>query len=819
MIRNYIKTALRAFSRHKLFTLINVIGLSIGVSAALVIYLIVRYDTNFDHFERDNSRIYRVVTTFNFSGTIAPNPGVCAPLPNAAKAQVTGIETQAYTYRITLPDVYIPQNGAKPIKFKEQKNIALADSGYFNLLDYKWLAGSTKTSLNDPYKVVLTSAQAKLYFPNSAVEDDLGKTVLYDSLRTTVSGIVEPLKENTGFTFHDFISYSTRFADKNLKQELHLNNWGGTSVKSQMFVKLVAGVSPIKVERQLNALLVANNPPKKGKTQTLSLQPLSDIHFNTQYGGITGYDEVANKNVLYSLSAIALFLLLLGCINFINLTTAQATQRAKEIGIRKTMGGSRGQLIFQFLSETFALTLFAVVISALLTPILLKWFSGFIPQGIVFNPMQQPGIFLFLLLLTVGVSFLSGLYPALILSGYKPVSVLKNQLQNSSTGRNVWMRKSLTVTQLVIAQFFIMATILVGKQIYYAIHKDLGFKKDGILTIQAPWKNRDPQREQLFLNKLHAIPQIEMVSMGNDEPASENTSSTEATYKDGKREIKTEDLSEKFGDENYIKLYHIKLLAGRNIQATDTNRAFLINNTYAKMLGFRNPQEAIGKMIDNFNGDRRMQIVGVISDFHQESIHAPISPLVLIKGDVDFSGIFHIALRPQTAGQHEWQTAIDAIQSQWKQIYPDDDFQYNFVADTVAKFYVKEQNTATLLSWATGLAILISCLGLLGLAVYTTNQRTKEIGVRKVLGASVTQVTTLLSSELAWLICIGFAVATPTAIWVMHKWMQSFADKTAMSWWVFALSGIAMLLAALFTSGIQTLKAAMANPVNSLRSE
>lgn len=817
MIKNYIKTALRAFSRHKLFTLINVIGLSIGISAALVIYLIVRYDTHFDQFERDSNRIYRVVTTFNYSGSISPNPGVCGPLPAAVRAQVTGIETQAYNYRITLPDVYIPQTSAKPIKFKEQKNVALADSGYFNLLDYKWLAGSAKTSLNDPYKVVLTSAQAKLYFPNSAVEDDLGKTVLYDRLRTTVSGIVEPLKENTGFTFHDFISYSTAFADKNLKQELHPNNWGGTSVKSQMFVKLVAGVSPVNVERQLNALLVANNPPKKGKTQTLSLQPLSDIHFNTQYGGITGYDEVANKNVLYSLSAIALFLLLLGCINFINLTTAQATQRAKEIGIRKTMGGSRAQLIFQFLSETFALTLFAVIISALLTPILLKWFSGFIPQGIVFNPMQQPGILLFLLLLTVGVSFFSGLYPALILSGYKPVSVLKNQLQNSSTGRNAWMRKSLTVTQLVIAQFFIMATILVGKQIYYAIHKDLGFKKDNILTIQAPWKNRDPQREQLFANKLRSIPQVEMVSLGNDEPASENTSSTEATYKDGKREIKTEDLSEKFGDENYIKLYHIKLLAGRNIQATDTNRAFLINNTYANMLGFRNPHEAIGKMINNFNGDRQMQIVGVISDFHHESIHAPISPLVLLTGDAQFSGIFHIALKP--TDENDTQTTLAAMQSAWKELYPNDDFQYNFVSDTVAKFYVKEQNTATLLSWATGLAILISCLGLLGLAVFTTNQRTKEIGVRKVLGASVTQVMTLLSSELAWLICIGFAIATPAAIWAIHKWMQSFADKTAMSWWVFALSGIAMLFAALFTSGIQTLKAAMANPVKSLRSE
>jgi ABC-type antimicrobial peptide transport system permease subunit len=276
----------------------------------------------------------------------------------------------------------------------------------------------------------------------------------------------------------------------------------------------------------------------------------------------------------------------------------------------------------------------------------------------------------------------------------------------------------------------------------------------------------------------------------------------------------------KFGDANYIRLYHIKLLAGRNLLPADTNRAFMANFTLTKMLGFKDPNEAVGKIIDGFNGDKRMQIVGVISDFPQESLHAPITPLVMMTStNVNYQGTFHIALKPQTGGGSDWATAFAAIQKAWKQVYPKDDMEYEFVDQTIARFYEKEQHTATLLSWATGLSILISCLGLLGLAIYTTTQRTKEIGVRKVLGASVAQIVTLLSAELMGLTLLAFAVAAPIAWWAMNKWIQNFADRTAISWWIFVVSGVAMLSAALFTSAFQTIKAAIANPVKSLRSE
>ncbi len=818
MIKNYLKIAIRNFWRHKVFTLINITGLSVGIAACLVIYLLVQHDFTFDKFEKDGNRIYRVVTDFNFEGSPAHNPGVSGPLPWAVKDQVTGLEVSASVFHMTPPDVFIQKAGGAPVKFKQQPDVAFVEGSYFQLLQYKWLAGSPKTALNEPDHVVLTSDQAAVYFPGLSYGQIMGKTVIYDTIKTSVSGIVAPIRDNTDFTFHDFISYQTAFTHMSWRIQLQLYNWGGHNQMRQFFVKLSPGTSVARVQGQLNVILKKNDQQKPGRTQMLALQPLSKIHFDPNYGGIANW-ETANVTTLYYLLGIALFLLLCGCINFINLTTAQATQRAREIGVRKTMGSTRLQLISQFLAETWLTTLFAVIAAATLTPVILRLFAGFIPLGIKLDLFAQPGIILFLLGLSIIVSLLSGFYPAVILSGYKPVEVLKNQVVGGKGSRNEWMRKSLIVTQFVIAQFFIIATVMVSKQIYYAVNKNLGFKKEGILMVASPFKNINPKGNLVLLNQFRAIPQVAMVSMGNDAPSSENANSTEAHYIDGKKEITTEGLDEKFGDENYIRLYHIRLLAGRNLQPGDAGKGFLINNTYASILGFRNPQDAVGKNIDKFDGDTRMQIIGVVSDFHQESLHAPIAPLAILSNtDKKNSGsIFHIAMKPSTG--NNWHVAMAAMQQAWKQVYPNDDFEYHFVDETVAKLYDKEENTVTLLKWATGLSILISCLGLLGLAIFTTSQRTKEIGVRKVLGASVAQIVTLLSREIVWLVLLAFVIVVPIGWLALNKWMETFADRTAISWWIFAGGGVLMLATSILTSAFQTIKAARANPVNSLRSE
>jgi putative ABC transport system permease protein len=820
MLKNYFKIAFRGFRKHKLFTFINIVGLSIGISAALVIYLIVHFDFTFDQFHKDKERIYRVSTEYSFSGEVGHNNGVTMALPAAASAEATGLDAVAPVFLFNETDVLIPDGSNDGAKFRNQKAIVFADAGYFKIFDYKWLIGSPKTALSAPGQVVLTTDQAKIYFPKLKYEQVIGKRVIYmDSVETTVAGIIEPFKERTDLVFHDFISYITGTTDTHLKDYFELNQWTNTNSASQLFIKLSKTAKAAQVEKQLNLLKVKHHIAKKtdaNYSQKFQLQPLSDIHFDQVYGGMDGM-RTANKKTMLGLLVIAGFLLILGCINFINLTTAQASQRAKEIGIRKTMGSKRGQLIFQFLSETFLITLFAVLVSVVLAPIVLKIFKDFIPEGVKLSFIEEPGLLLFLLGLTVLVSGLSGFYPALVLSGYKPIAVLKNQAFNgSSKTRNAYLRKGLTVTQFVIAQFFIMATLLVSKQIHHALTKDLGFNKQAILNLSTPWKMASTDKQEVFRNKISAIPQIALMSVGGAPPSSNNTNSTTIKYVDGKKEVST-DVQLKYTDTNYVKVYKLRLLAGRFLTMADTGKGLVINANYAKVLGFKNPGDAVGKLLD-YNDSKR-SIVGVMADFYQKSLHDPIKPLALIETRRYNNRTFHMALKPQTAGGNEWKAAIAAMEKAWKEVYQGEEFEYAFFDESIAKFYESEQQTSKLLAWATGLSVFISCLGLLGLAIYTTSQRTKEIGVRKVLGASVAQIVTLLSTELIWLILLAFVLVTPIAWWAMNQWMQNFNDRTTISWWIFAASGAGMLVAALFTLSFQTIKAAIANPVRSLRSE
>ncbi|MFS8083878.1 MAG: FtsX-like permease family protein, partial [Ginsengibacter sp.] len=426
--------------------------------------------------------------------------------------------------------------------------------------------------------------------------------------------------------------------------------------------------------------------------------------------------------------------------------------------------------------------------------------------------IHQPSMIIFLVLLTVSVSFLSGFYPAMILSGLKPVLVLKNQaLSGSTQTRNAWVRKTLTVSQFVIAQFFVIATLMVSKQINYSINSDLGFAKDGIITFDTP-RDTIAKHNQQLLNEINSIPEVEIASTGFFSPADKGVSYTNVSYAE-KKDLKA-NIQIRWGDPNYMKVYQLKLLAGRDVEASDTMKEFIINNTYAKLLGFQKPEDALGKEL-NFNG-KNMPIVGVMQDFHETSTRGQIDPLVFAGST---GSTFHIRLKPNTAGGFEWKNAISKIQKDFKQVYPDADFSYQFVDEKIASLYQSEQRTASLLKWSTGLAILISCLGLLGLVIFTTNSRKKEIGVRKVLGASVMQITSSLSTDFMRLVLLAFVIAAPIAWWVTYKWLQNYAYKTNMSWWIFAISGISMLLIALITLSIQTIKAAIANPVESLRSE
>jgi putative ABC transport system permease protein len=753
-----------------------------------------------------------VVSKFSFSGEVYYNSGVRSPMADAMNKEITGLDA-VVPFRTWDGDtkITIPATDKKEaVIFKKQGEIVYADERFFNLIGYQWIAGSAKIALLQPYQTVLTESNAKLYFPLLNPTEVIGRQVYFnDTLHATITGIVRDINYNTDFTFKTFMSRVTLASTS-------FDGWNSTNGASQLFVKLSPGTSIAKVETAMNAMI--NSHEKKGpgdnSKSECKLQPLSDLHFNGDYGGYT--NALASKSTLYSLLVVAAILLLLGCINFINLTTANASQRAKEIGIRKTMGSSRKQLVFQFLSETFLLTFTATILSVLLAPLILKAFSGFLPDGLHFKEIAKPAIILFLVLLVIVVTVISGFYPAIILSAFKPVLVLKNQAYaNTGKTRNVWLRKSLTITQFVIAQVFIMGVILVSKQITYSLNKDMGFKKDAIVCVQTNYYDTVKSNKYTLQNKLKAIPEIAMVSLSTSPPSSGNTWSSTMIYKDGKKEIEN-DVQQKYADTNYVKLYQIKFLAGSNFAASDTVNAFVINETYAKALGFKDPQQAIGKKLEWSNN--QFPITGVIADFNQHSIREPVKPLVIGTWSNQQRTV-NIALKPQNKDGTLWKRGIAKIEKAWKEVYPEDDFEYTFYDESIAKYYDAEKKTSSLLMWATGLAIFISCLGLLGLVIYTTTHRTKEIGVRKVLGASISQIVSMISKDFILLVLVGFVIAAPLAWIGMNKWLENFAYRTEISWWIFLFGGIVMILISVFTLSFQTIKAAMMNPVKSLRTE
>jgi predicted permease len=819
MLKNYLIIALRNFRVNKIFTLINIIGLSIGISASLVIFLVVHYDLSFDRFENNGDRIYRVVSNYNMQGNPGKTRGVQGPLADAVKKELSGIEGVACFRYYNDEAVAVPgPDPLKPQVFKKQPGIIFADGNYFNLLPHKWLAGSPKSALANQSSVVLNETRAKLYFPRLSYSAMIGRKILYDSIPTTVTGIVQDLEQqgHTDFNFKEYISLATVLNNSALRQSFEWDNWGSTTSDQQLYVRLGKGTKASSVESGLKRLsdkYLGADKSRSHYSWDYLLQPLSDIHFNGHYGDFD--TEMASRPAMYGLILVAVFLLMLGCFNFINLSTAQASRRAKEIGIRKTLGSSRRQLVLQFLGETLLTALLATILSVVAAPYLMKAFADFIPEGLRFS-VGHPDVLAFLAILVLVVSLAAGFYPALVLSSWKPLQVLKNQAYaGSGKTRSIWIRQTLTVSQFIIAQLFIMGTVFVTKQIRFLLDKDLGFKKEAILSFSAPSADTSYTKRLFLMQEIRKIPGIALTSLSSDVPASGGTRTNNMQYRpDGKQEI-SHSVELKFGDTNYLRLFHIPLLAGRNILPCDTVKELIINENYLHLLGFRHPEEAIGKSI---NLDYYKPVVGVMKDFHAHPLSMDIKPMAYSFSGKDCKTVI-VALEPRNSGGDGWKASIAGIDRAYKAVYPGEEFKYDFLDKSIANFYKSEQNISHLLRWATGLTVLISCLGLLGLVIYTTNLRVKEIGIRKVLGASASRIVGLLSKDFIKLVVIAFVIATPIAWWALHEWLDQFAFRTTMNWWAFVFSGLAMIAVSLLTLSIQTIRAARANPVDSLKAE
>jgi len=798
MFKNYIITAWRNIRKNRMVSFINILGLSVGVTAAIVIYGFIRYNFSFDSFEPGKDRIYRVVTAGEGSG----NPGVPVPALAALQKQATGLECTAGIFEYYDANATVRIGGTE-LTYKNQGSMVLADSNYFRIVPHQWLAGNPHTALNEPYSIVLSSSRAGFYFPGVPADQLMGREiVLSDSVRTRITGIVKDPEGNSDFVYQAFISMATLQAG-NFRLQYGWDNWDQTSSKTQVLVKLIPGESANQVDRQL-ATIFKNHATGPDAAKTVHrLQPLSDVHSNPDFGG------KVNKQAMGGLALLVGFLLLLGSINFINLSTAQASQRAREIGIRKTFGGSRKQLIFQFLTETLLLTVMTVLISALLIILSLKvLIPPDVPPGRMVNGWSALG---FVALLIAAVTLFSGLYPAFVLSGFKPVQTLNNRILTASgKDRSAGLRKGLVVFQFVIAQVFVIAVVVVNKQVNYALQKDMGFRKEAILTIELPPDPQHPGKKYLLKEALRALPGVQRAAAGDQTPAFSGQASTVVTaYREGKEIKLSADVRR--GDTGYLSVYNIPLLAGRQVMVSDTVTEVVINESLSRQLGFQKPADALGQILTIDGND--IPVAGVMGDFNQASVKTAVHPLFFTSGG---GNTLHIALQPDPLS---WQNAIAKIKKAWENVYPDSDFNYSFLDATISRLYQQDRALSVLLGFSAFIAVFISCMGMFGLVIFMTGNRKKEIGIRKVLGASVVKIMLLLSADFSRLLLVAVAIAIPVSWWMLHGWLQGYAYHTPLSWWVFVLGACIMMVIALSILCAKAARAARANPVKTLRSE
>ncbi|MCU0446467.1 MAG: ABC transporter permease [Microscillaceae bacterium] len=827
MLKNYLKIAFRNLWRNKNFTAINIVGLAIGINACLIIYLLVSYELSFDTFQADKDRIYRVVSNIKIAGKEHKNSGVSGGLAAAVKSDVAGLDAVSPFHLVYFKHIWIHNYKNRRQDFDYLAGLAdkdhprdavVADADFFKIFKQQWLVGNPQTALREPFQLVLTVSKAQKYFGNIPLDKLLGRTLTYmnfsDTVTVKVNGIVADWQYNSDFKFNEFISFAT-LTKTNWGKNLGIDNWTSTNSSSQLLVKLSRGTQAANIEKKFPQLIRKYQKEQStGFERNFALQALSDVHFNRDYGG--NNIKVAHLPTLYGLVGIAGFLLLIAAINFINLATAQSAQRAKEIGVRKVLGSSRWNLIRQFLTEAFILAVLATGLSLVVAEPMLWLFSDFVVEE-VRTQLFSPKVLVFLAGIILTTTLLSGFYPAWVLSSLLPVASLKNQTSGRGS-RKSGLRQALIIFQFAFAQVFIIGTIVVSWQIQYMLNRDMGFAKDAVVSFSVPWYD-ESNTKLILLDKLKQIPEIKLVSLSQSTPAETGHSTTLIHYKEsGKKTIET-DVHRKSADENYLKLYEIKLLAGRNIKNSDTLRELLINETYCKILGFKRPEDALGKDLwMGLEGTQKLPIVGVFTDFNLQPLHQAIQP-TFIGCENKYSSEINLKLYMQNRQITDFQAIVKKVEKEWQALYPNERFEYEILDDKIAKFYDKEQKIAHLLSIATAVAIFISCIGLFGLVTYAVETRTKEIGIRKVLGATVAQITALLSFDFLRLVFISIVIASPIAYYFAQQWLTDFAYRMELGGLVFVTAAMIAIVITLLTVSLRAIRAALRNPVESLRYE
>jgi putative ABC transport system permease protein len=813
MVKNYLKMAWRNMVRHKVFTVLNVLGLALGICACIVIYQVSHYELSFDRFHPGGERVYRVM------GDVTENTGdrlhfarLSYLWPRLARTGLSGLAAIAgcvpYNAQIGVT------GDGNTVKHFDSKVVgrypstAFIDPQYFEIFTYDWLAGNATTALNAPHTVVLSEKRARQYFGASPIDAMIGKQVVYDdSLMCTVSGVVRDWEENSDLGFTDLISYST-IEHSFLRNTINPASWDqGDPSTTMLFVKLPKGTTARQLDPQL-AALVRTHAGSQIKLD-LWLEPLSDIHFNAEV--IENPIRTAHLPTLYSLMGIAAFILLLAVVNFINLSTAQTIRRAREVGVRKVLGSSRGSLLLQFLTETWVLTFLALVLAVCLVKPVMYFFRSFIPEGISFRPLE-PSMLGFFVLVGIATTLLAGLYPAKLLAAFRPAASLKGVAERKG-GEGWVVRKALIVFQFSISLIFIIGSIVIASQLRYTREKDLGFTTDAIINIPTPWGSGYPS-VALLAQRLKALPGVSGVALEWVPPMTDNTRGMRIKFRPA--DEKPTGVTQVAADEAFIPLYGIRLMAGRNLTASDSVNEFVINEKLSAMMGNKTPSDAIGKTL--YWNDRPYPVVGVVADFHTKSLHDPITPLCIINRR-EREGAIAVKLMSTGKGVNSMKAALSQMETVWKQVFPAAPFDYRFFDESLALLYEKDQQTATLTNTAMGITIFISCMGLFGLALFMAERRAKEISIRKVMGASVANIVSLLSKDFVVLVLITIVISAPAAWWLSSRWLQGFAYHIGLNGWMFLVAGLIVLFITLLTVGFQGVKAALVNPVRHLRTE
>lgn len=794
MIKNYLKIAFRNLWRHRVFSFLNIMGLTVGMTACFLIFLYIKFELSYDSFHTKHERIYRLVSDIKTPTEVINAGGPSWAVPPNVKDEFADVESFA---RVASDDDLLVRKG--DIKFQEE-NAVWADSTFFQIFDFQLTRGDRNTVLNEPFNVVISESTAKKYFGK---EDPIGQSLIVggDGFPVKVTGIMKNIPENSQIKGDLIFSMSTikKKWNENLDKQ-----WG--SYGSKAFLLLKPGVDAKNLQARFPAFLEKRNGTEMKKSQmypTLILEPLRDVYLkSTRDGNTTG-----NINNVYIFSVVAAFILLIACINFVNLTTARSTERAKEVGIRKVVGAARTQLARQFIGESVLLCLIAFLIAIGVSSLLLPLFNELSGKTVSQGVFDKPAYLFMLFVAAIVIGFIAGIYPALVLSSFQPVTVLKGRFATGSRG--TLLRKGLVVAQFAISVALIIGTIVVYNQMSYMRNRELGFSKDQVLVINSS----NDKAKNAFNEAIRSIPGVKSTVLSSSVPGSGNPGAY-SEIENNKGDLQIANLDLYFVDFGYIEQYKIKLLAGRAFSkefGTDTTQAMVLNEAAIKMFGYSSPDQAIGRRFKQWG--REGKIIGVIQDFHFRSLQQPIKPLSM---RIEPGGSNLISANVSTANLP---ATISAIEGKWKSLIPNRPFSYYFLDEFFDRQYRGEERFGNLFFNFAILAIFISCLGLLGLASYSTMQRTKEIGIRKVMGASVHGIINLLSKEFLVLVLLSFFIAMPVAWYLMNSWLEDFAYRTTISWWVFVLAGAIAVFIAIFTVSFQAIKAAIANPVKSLRTE